>query len=178
MRFCIGPSIDFGSNMDAKWSQKGSQRVTKIHPKIGLAAKVEKGSGKGGYRPLFLEPFLVNFWINLALKNDEKTLVFTVFSRFWPSKNPSKNRCEKRVRKKRDTAKKKHFFDTAAVPKKPTFRASSFGGYLRRTPAEELLREVGCVIGGAHESPSPARLGSLRPGADLRLPTATYPPRA
>ena len=61
----------------------------------------------------------------------------------------SKNRCEKRVRKKRDTAKTQRFFNTARLSKYLTFRASPSEG-----TAENHLHknssQVGCVIGRAH----------------------------
>ena len=57
---CIGAK---GRQRDTKGSQKGSQRVTKIHPKIGLAAKVEKVAEKGG----IVHYFWKYFWFIFGL---------------------------------------------------------------------------------------------------------------
>ena len=105
-----------GNQNGAKGSLHGAKERPKSNPKSAWAPGSILGAKKGSKmrtQRLLFAPFLVHFWSNLALKNDEKTLVFTLFSRFWPSKNPSKNRCENRVRKKRDTAKKQPFSDTA-----------------------------------------------------------------
>ena len=71
------------------------------------------------------------------------------------------------MRKKRDTAKKQLFFDTARVPKYPTFRASPSEG-----TAENHLHknssQVGCVIGRAHARAQPQHAsGAYGPGRIL-----------
>ena len=52
---CIGAK---GRQRETKGSQKGSQRVTKIDPKIGLGARVDFGSENGER----IRPILGHFW--------------------------------------------------------------------------------------------------------------------
>ena len=95
-------------------------------------------------------------------------------------KGGPENRCEtQKLRKKPEI-----FRGGPTGTKRPHFSRVSCGGYLQKSTYKysnergRVNAEVGCVIGGEHARAEAQHARVPWPGADPKLPTATYPPRA